>query len=271
MEDTLGRILEEFGNAMTEFVPRLLGAVVVMVVAFILAVILQRLTARLLEALGLDGIAEQTGATSSLRQLGYSGGPSRLLGLVLFWGVLVIGVAGALSVLGLSSLEQTMDQIVNLAGRALVAFVILIAGVTVAGWLADLVAHEAENVGLRGSNVFRRVVFATVVAVAGLVAASQLGLETSFLVLLAAILLATVGLVTALALGQGLVPLSGNIAAGRYVQEGLTVGDEISVSGIEGTVEELGHAAVTLRSRDGYLYRIPNRTLLEGVVRKTAR
>src|SRR5215210_3724271 len=116
---------------MTEFVPRLLGAVVVMVMACILAVILQRLTARLLEALGLDGIAERTGATSSLRQLGYSGGPSRLLGLVLFWGVLVIGVAGALSVLGLSSLEQTMDQLVNLAGRALVAFVILIAGVTV--------------------------------------------------------------------------------------------------------------------------------------------
>jgi small-conductance mechanosensitive channel len=46
------------------------------------------------------------------------------------------------------------------------------------------------------------------------------------------------------------------------------VGDEISVDGIEGTVEELGHSAIILRSQDGYLYRIPNRTLLEGVVRK---
>ena len=269
MEDTLSGILEEFGNAMTEFVPRLLGAVVVMLVAFVLAIILQRLTARLLEAVGLDGIADRTGATRSLQQLGYSGGPSRLLGLVLFWGVLITGVAGTLSVLGLYSLEQTMGQLVNLAGRALVAFVILIAGVTVAGWLADLVAREAESVGLRGSNVFRRAVFATVVAVSGLVAAGQLGLETSFLILLAVILLATISLVAALALGQGLVPLSGNIAAGRYVQEDLSVGDEISVDGIEGTVEELGHAAVILRSQDGYLYRIPNRALLEGIVRKT--
>ena len=271
MEDTLSGILEEFGNAMTEFVPRLLGAVVVMLVALVLAIVLQRLTTRLLEAIGLDGIADRTGATSSLRQLGYNGGPSRLLGLVLFWGVLITGVVAALSVLGLSSLEQTMDQLVNLAGRALVAFVILIAGVTLAGWLADLVAREAESVGLRGSNVFRRAVFATVVAVSGLVAAGQLGLETSFLILLAVILLATIGLVAALALGQSLVPLSGNIAAGRYVQEGLTVGDEISVDGIEGTVEELGHAAVILRSQEGYLYRIPNRALLEGIVRKTDR
>ena len=270
MEDTLGEILTNLGDALGEFVPRLVGAVVVMLVALVAAIVLQRLTTRLLAAIGLDEIAERTGATNSLQQLGYGGGPSDLLGLVIFWGVLVTGVAGALSVLGLSSLEQTMDQIVTLAGRALVAFVILIAGVTLAGWLADLVARKAESAGLRGSSIFRRAVFATVVAVTGLVAAGQLGLETSSLVLLAVVLLGTVGLGTALALGQGLVPLSGNIAAGRYVQEDIEVGDEISVDGVEGIVEQLGYSAVTLRSEDGYLYRVPNRSLLEGVVRKRA-
>lgn len=268
--NTLNGILADLVVAITEFIPRLLGAVVVMILALVVAMVLQRLAARLLEALGLDEIAERTGAAGSLQQLGYNGGPSRLLGLVLFWSVLLTGVAGALSVLGLASLEQTMNQIVNLAGRLLVALIIMIAGVMTAGWLAELVARGAENAGLRGSNLFRRVVFVAVVAVAGLLAAGQLGLETSVLVLLAIVLLATVGLVTALALGQGLAPLSGNIAAGRYVQEDLAVGDEISVDGIEGTVEELGYSAVILRSQDGYLYRIPNRALLEGVVRKRA-
>ena len=270
MEETLSRILTDFGEAIVEFVPRLVGALVVMVVALIVAVVLQRLAARLLENLGLGEIAQRTGAAASLGQLGYDGGPSKLLGLVLFWAVLLIGVASALSALGLSSLEQTMDQIVNLSGQLLVALVIVIAGVMAAGWLADLVARSAENAGLRGVNIFRRVAFVTVVSITSLLAAGQLGLETSFLILIAVILLATAGLVTALALGQGLVPLSGNIAAGRYVQEGLAVGDVISVDGIEGTVEELGYSAVTLRSENGYLYRIPNLTLLEGIVRKRA-
>ncbi|HLL40896.1 MAG TPA: mechanosensitive ion channel domain-containing protein [Rubrobacteraceae bacterium] len=265
------KILEDLGTAMAEFIPRLVGAVLVMVVALVVAIVLQRLVVRLLETLGLDEIAERTGASGSLQQLGYNGGPSQLLGLVLLWGVILTGVAGSLSVLGLSSLEQTMDQIVTLSGRALVALVILIAGIMAAGWLADLVARSAEDAGLRGSNVFKRAVFVTVIAVTGLVAAGQLGLETSVLIILAIVLLSTVGLITALALGQGLVPLSGNIAAGRYVQEDLAVGDEISVDGIEGTVEQLGYSAVTLRSEDGYFYRIPNRALLEGVVRKTAR
>ena len=258
----------DFLSTLAEFVPRLVGAVVVLLAALVVALLLQRLMARFLESIGLDELFERTGAANSLRQLGYERGPSRLLGTVLFWGVIIIGVAAALSILGLSSLDNTMDQIIALAGRALVALVILIAGVMCAGWLAELVAREAENAGLRGPNTFKRVVFVTIVAIAALLAASQLGIETYILVILAIIVLATIGLVAALALGQGLALLSANIAAGRYVQDGTRVGDVISVDGIEGTVEELGYASITVRSADGHLYRIPNRTLLENIVRK---
>jgi small-conductance mechanosensitive channel len=262
--------LDNLSRVLGEFVPRLLGAVVILAAAFLVALLLQRFLAGLLDRAGLDELFERTGASESLWRLGYGGGPSRLLGTVAFWGVLLAGLAGALSALGLSSLEQTMEGVVNLSGRALISLSILIAGVMSAGWLSQLVAREAESAGLRGSGGFRRVVFGFVLSVAALLAASQLGLETSVLVLLSLVVLATVGLAAALAVGPGLVPLSGNIAAGRYVQEGISVGDEIEVQGIEGRVEELGHASLTLRSEDGYLYRVPNRTLLEAIVRKRA-
>lgn len=264
----MSQAMTDLMGTLAEFVPRLVGAVVVLLIALVAALFLQRLLSRFLESLGLDDLFDRTGAANSLSQLGYEGGPSRLLGIVLFWGVMLTGVAGSLSVLGLSSLESTMDQLVNLSGRVLVALVILIAGIMSAGWLAELVAREAERSGLRGQNVFRRVVFTTIVAVTALIAASQLGLETYVVMLLAVVILATIGLVTALALGQGLALLSGNIAAGRYVQDGTEVGDVISVTDVEGTVEELGYASITLRSEDGTLHRIPNRTLLENIVRK---
>jgi small-conductance mechanosensitive channel len=258
----------DFLGTLAEFVPRFVGAVVVLLAALVVALLLKRLLARFLEGIGLDDLFDRTGAATSLWQLGYEGGPSRLLGTVLFWGVILTGLAGSLSALGLSSLESTMEQVVNLSGRALVALIILIAGTMSAGWLAEVVAREAERSGLRGQNAFRRAVFATVLAVSALIAASQLGLETYVVVLLAVVVLSTIGLVTALALGQGLALLSGNIAAGRYVQDGTEVGDVISVANVEGTVEELGYASITVRSEDGNLYRIPNRTLLENVVRK---
>lgn len=257
-------------SLLSDFLPRMLGAVVVLAAALLAARLLQGLLLRLLERAGLDGLAERTGVSDSLWRLGYGGGPSRLLAVAAFWGVILAGAAGAVSVLGVPSLQQTLDRLVGLSGQLLVALVILVAGTMAAGWLSELVSRQADRAGLRGPNVFRRVIFVSVVAVTGLVSAGQLGLETSVLLLVAAVVLASVGLTAALALGPGLVPLSGNIAAGRYVQEDLSLGDEILVEGIEGVVHEMGHSSVTLRSEDGYLYRIPNRTLLEGIVRKRA-
>lgn len=257
-------------SPLSDFLPRMLGAVVVLAVALLAARLLHGLLLQLLERVGLDDLAERTGASDSLWRLGYGGGPARLLAAAAFWGVSLAGAAGAVSVLGIPSLQQTLDRLVGLSGQILVALVILVTGAMAAGWLSQLVARQANRAGLRGSNVFRRVIFVLVVAVAGLLAAGQLGLETSVLLLVAMVVLASGGLTAALALGPGLVPLSGNIAAGRYVQEDLSVGEEVLVEGIEGVVHEMGHSSVTLRSEDGYLYRIPNRTLLEGLVRKRA-
>ena len=266
----MANALEALWTAISGFTPRLVGAVLVLVLAFLVARLLQRLGARLLQRVGLDRLFELTGAAASLQRVGFGRSPSFVVAYVLFWGVLLAGVAAALSILGLASLERNMDLVVALAGKAVVAVLILAGGLAAAGWLSNLAAIRSESAGLRGGDLFGRAVFAFVLAIAFLLAAAQLGINVSILVLLAAILFGAVGIVAALALGLGLVPLSGNIAAGRYVQgNGIREGDELSVNGIEGTVEELGLASVTLRSRDGRIHYVPNQVLLEGVVSKT--
>ena len=266
MADNAGNLLA----AITDLIPRIVGAVGVLLVALLLAIVLRRLASRALQSFGLDSLFESTGASNYLWKLGYTGGPSRLIGSALFLGVIMVGIASALSILGLSSLDNTTTQLVNFSGRTLVALVIMLVGIMAAGWLADIAARESDRAGLRGSSNIRRIVFATVVTITTLVAASQLGLNTVLLITLAIVLLATIGIAAALAVGQGLVLLSGNIAASRYVQDGIEQGDTIFVNDVEGTVEELGHASLTIRSEDGYLYRIPNQTLLQNIVRKQA-
>ena len=267
----MANALEALWTAFAEFAPRLLGAGLVLVATFLAARFLQRLGYRFLQRIGLDALFERTGAAASLQQVGFARSPSYVFGYVLFWGVLLAGVAAALSILGLASLQRNMDLIVALAGKAVVAVLILAGGLAAAGWLSNLAAQQAENAGLVGGALFKRVIFAVVLTIAVLVAAAQVGIEVSILVLLALVLFGTAGIVAALVLSLGLAPLSGNIAAGRYVHgNGIRPGDEISVNGVQGTVEELGLASVTLRSEDGRIHHVPNRILLEGIVSKTS-
>ena len=259
-------------TAFAELVPRLVGAGLVLLAAFLVARLLQRLGTRFLRRVGFDDALERTGVVSSLRRVGFEGGPSLVVGYVVFWAILLAGVAAALSALGLSSLQENVDLMVLLVGKALVAILILAGGAAVAGWLSNLAARKAEEAGLRGGDAFRQAIFAGILVVSVLLAAAQIGIDVSLLILLAAVFLGTAGLVIALTLGVGLAPLSGNIAAGRYVRgNDIRPGDEISVSGVEGAVEELGYASVTLRSEDGSFHHVPNRALLEGVVTKRAR
>lgn len=259
-----------FLTAVAEFIPRLVGAVLVLLAALLLAILLRRMMARALDRLGLDALFDRTGASEALWKIGYSGGPSRILSLAVFWGTLLAGIAGFLSVIGLGSLENTTTQLVNISGRAIVALVIMTFGIMAAGWLSDLVARESQRAGLRGSENFRRVVFAIVLTIVSLLAAAQLGLNTNLIVIVTTTTLATVGLIAAIALGQGLVLLSSNVAASRYVQDGLEEGDVISVKDVEGTVENLGYASISIRAENGDLHQIPNKILLENIVRKKA-
>lgn len=264
--------LNALQTAVTGFAPRVIGAALLLILALLAARLLQRVGVRFLRRIGLDDLFERTGTVSSLRRVGLSGSASVVLGYVIFWGVVLAGFAAALSILGLSSLQQNTDLLVVFAGKILIAALILAIGLAAAGWLSNLIASRADEAGLSGGNIFRQTVFIAIIVIAGLVAAAQLGLQTSLLMLLILVVLASAGLVAGLALGFGLAPLSGNIAAGRYVRgNDIAVGDEISVNGVEGTIEKMSYASVILRSPEGDLHHIPNRLLLEGIVTSKAR
>jgi len=115
-------------TALAEVVLRLLGAAFVLFVAFLAALLLRRLATRLLTRIGFDDALDRMGAaTSSLQRVGLSGRPAVVVGSVIFWVVLLAGAGAALSVLGLSSLQENMDLIVVLAGKALIAFLYITA------------------------------------------------------------------------------------------------------------------------------------------------
>ncbi len=149
----MANALEALWTAFSGFVPRLLGAGLVLVLTFLVARFLQRLGSRFLQRIGLDGLFERTGAASSLQQVGFGRSPSFVLGYVLFWGVLLAGVAAALSILGLASLQRNIDLMVALAGKAVVAVLILAGGLAAAGWLSNLAARQAESASVRESRL----------------------------------------------------------------------------------------------------------------------
>lgn len=95
------------------------------------------------------------------------------------------------------------------------------------------------------------------------VAIGQLEIKTDLLNNVIAIVLISVGLAVALALGLGSRDIASQIIAGIYVRELYEVGQDVRIGDIEGQIEEIGTVKTTLLDANGELVSVANRILLE--------
>ncbi len=248
------------------FIPRLFGALIVVLVGFVVAKLLDTLLSKLLAKVGLDRVMAGTGLTKMLSRVGIRAPVSTLIGKILYWFVLLIFLITAAESLGLDRVSATLDVLALYLPKVLGAALVMLAGVLLAQLVSGMVRGAAEGVGLEYAAGLGRIAQWLVIIISISVAIGQLEVKTDLLNHVIAIVLISVGLAVALALGLGSRHIAGQILSGIYVRELYEVGQTISVDGVEGQIEEIGTVKTTLLTTDGDLVSVANRTILEARV-----
>mgnify|MGYP003575988063 CR=1 FL=1 len=248
------------------FIPRLLGALLVVVVGFVVAKLLDALLSKVLAKVGLDRLVAGTGMTKLLGRTGIRVPVSALIGRIVYWFVLLIFLVSAAESLGLARVSAVLDMLTLYVPKVFGAALILLAGVLLAQLVNGLVRGAAEGVGLEYASGLGRIAQGLVIIISISVAIGQLEVKTELLNYVIAIALISVGLAVALALGLGCRELVSQILAGIYVRELYEVGQRVCIEGavdLHGEIEEIGTAKTLLLTDDGELVSIANRVLLE--------
>lgn len=257
-------LFQDAVEATIDFVPRLIGAVALLVIGLIVVRLLARLLRRTLARARLDEFGERSGLHDSLARVGFERSVSGFLAALVrvFLGLLVIIVA--IGLLGVTSLEEPISEFILFLPRLIVAVAIVLVGVVIAGYVGRWITRLAAQLGVPGPlGVLAEVL---VIAIFAIVAFAQAGIPTSIFVVLLAIVLGAAALTVALAFGLGGRPAAGEISAGRYLGERFTPGVRIRVGDMSGVIEALDSAAVMVRADSGDLVRVPNSILLTSPV-----
>ncbi|CAM5242260.1 Small-conductance mechanosensitive channel OS=Stutzerimonas stutzeri OX=316 GN=CXK95_15815 PE=3 SV=1 [Stutzerimonas stutzeri] len=245
------------------FIPRLFGALVVVLLGFVVAKLLDTLLSKVLAKLGLDRLMAGTGLTKLLGRAGIRVPVSVLIGKVVYWFVLLIFLVSAAESLGLERVSATLDVLALYVPKVFGAALILVAGVLLAQLFSGVVRGAAESVGIDYANGLARIAQGLVIIIAISVSIGQLEIKTELLNYVIAIVLISVGLAVALAFGLGSRELVSQILAGIYVRELYEVGQHVTLEDIEGQIEEIGTVKTLLLCSDGELISVANRVLLE--------
>lgn len=255
-------------NAVTVFftyLPRFLGAIVILLIGLFVGRLVARLVTQVLRALRFDQIADRAEIDEFLANAGVRTDAATVVGELAKWFIYLIFFQVAASTLGFPQLTEILNQLIAFIPRVVVAIVILLLGALVANLLAGLVRGSLGTAQVGNANLLAHIARYGVLAFAVVAALSQLEIAPAIVNTLWTALIGSVALAAALAFGLGARDAAGSIATSQLIKSDIQPGMRIGLEGQTGTVEQIGALYTTIRTGDGQ-YKVPNAELARSMV-----
>lgn len=196
------------------YVPAIAGAIVILVVGWLIAKVIETVIVRVLKAIRLDTASDKAGISNVLAHGEIKLTISELIGAVVYWIIILVVIATALGTLNLTVASELVSRLIEYVPNILGALFILIVGAFVADFVAAVVRTAAGNAGLKKAAALAKVTKIILVIFAVVIAIEQLKIASTLIVLAVNILLISIGIGIALAFGLGCKDI-----AGKFVQD----------------------------------------------------
>ncbi|MBI4597540.1 MAG: hypothetical protein HY737_03965 [Candidatus Omnitrophica bacterium] len=184
-------------------IPKMLGALLILVAGWLLGGIARGLIVRLLRAIGLERLAEKAKISELLHRGAIRLTFVELLGQLVYWLLLVAATIVGLQFVGIDAAAEWLTRFGAFLPRIIVGIVVFLFGMLLASFLGATVRAATLNAGLTHGHLVGQAVYTMVLLVTIIVALEQLQVVTRTIEIALYILMGTFGLAFALALGLG--------------------------------------------------------------------
>jgi hypothetical protein len=214
--ESLIRVWTLFQEKTVYFFPRLLAALVVIVIGWLLALIARAVLLRFLKLVQIDVRCERSGFALLLRKADIPWPPSEAFGKVAFWGILLSTAIFSLSALEMAILDQMVSAFFLYLPNLAVAALILAMGFMIGNFLSRATLLAAINQELPSAHFIAETVRILLGLLAITMAMEQLGIARSTVTSAFAIAFGGITLGLALAFGLGGRELAKGILERRF-------------------------------------------------------
>ena len=185
-----------------EFLPKLALAIGVLIAGWLLAKFAMFATEKALRAINFNVLTERAGLDGFLHQGGVESDTTRILGLLIYWLVILAALIIGFNGLGLTYITGLLGQIVLFVPKVIVALLILAFGAYFARFVGNAVVTYCKNIAIQDAEVLGKLAQYAIMTFVVLIALDQVNVggdivRESFLIILA-------GVVFAIALAFGL-------------------------------------------------------------------
>ena len=201
--DMLVEATREFLHQTAAFLPKLLLALLVVAVGWLVAKAIRFAVERALRAINFNVLTERAGTDNFLKQAGMGGDTTTLFGLLAFWVVVLASLIIAFNGMGLTYITDLLGRVVLFTPKLLIGMLIMVFGSYFARFVGGAVQNYCLDAQIPDADVLGRLVRYAIMLFVIMIALSQVEVggdivQRTFLIILAGLMLAI-----ALAFGLG--------------------------------------------------------------------
>jgi hypothetical protein len=198
------------------FLPALIGAILVLILGWIIAGFLAGLVEKALKAVGFERAAQSTGIAGFIQQAGSGWTASKIVAEIVKWAIRLVAIQAAASILGLTQISAAINAVLLWLPNLVVALVIIVVAALLANFVAGIVRGATAEMGIGSPTLMANIARYAIIAFAVVAAVNQLGIAPTVVNTLLIGIVGAEALAFGLAFGLGGRDVAAQITQGWY-------------------------------------------------------
>jgi hypothetical protein len=241
--------IDELGRSLVLRLPELLGGAVLILVGWLVAGWLRKLTRSVGARLNRE--LDRVLRPDRTQRVRISPPLVRLLSNLVFWIVLLGFVTAATAIADFELLSGWLGRLIDWVPHLLLGVLIIATGYLIAAIVRDLVLDALDSAGVEQRALIGRLAQVATFLAAIVIGIEQIGIDVSFVTTMIAVVLGVVLAGFSLAFGLGARQLVSNLIAADSLQRQFRVGHRARIDGLEGEILELTATSVVISTAEG--------------------
>ena len=218
-------LVASFTTALSMFlgaIPRIIGFLVILVIGWFIAGLLAAAVATLLRAVKFNDLAQSSGFSGFVRNMGVRKDAAGMLADIVKWFVRLIVLVVAFDALGLPAVSAILQQFLLWIPNLVVAVVVLVIAGLAANALGNLIRGSTASAGFSNPDLLATIARVAVWGFGIVIAVNQIGVAQTLVNTLFMGFVGALALAAGLAFGLGGRETAAQIVQGWYQRRGET-------------------------------------------------
>ena len=206
--------LQKVWQGFLSFIPNLIGAIIVFIIGYFIALGIGKLMTGILTRLRFNKIFERAGWKEALEKAELRVNPSEFVGAIFKWILVIVFLLIVVEILGFSQFAGVLNKLISWLPNLIVAIAIFVVAVIVADILDKVIRASVQKIGVKYVGALGGMVRWAIYVFAGLAILVQLGVAQSLINVLITAVFGMLALAFGLAFGLG-----GKDAAAKIIED----------------------------------------------------